>query len=162
MSDPATLADLVQLSYRYAAGVDRRDWELFATCFADPCWIDMSSFSGRPGGFLPVADWVERVRGVNGEFDATQHLMSNHRILDAGPDGVVVEYEMQAQHWFRPETMADLGAPDAVNWCLLGGHYTCLAVPSHDRGWVIGRLRLDVRWRTGNMGVFDLARARHR
>ena len=161
MSEARTFGELVQLSYRYAAGVDRRDWDLYAHCFADPCWIDMSSFTGRPAGFLRVAEWVERVRSVNGEFDATQHLMSNHRILDSGADGVVFEYELQAQHWFRPETMTALGAPDAVNWCLLGGHYTCLAVPSDADGWVMARLRLDIRWRTGNIGVFDVARARH-
>lgn len=160
MSSTGALADLIQLSYRYAAGIDRRQWDLFASCFTDPCWIDVSSFGGRPGSMVSVSEWVDRVRGTNGSFDATQHVMSNHRIVDDGPEGWTVEYELQAQHWFRADTMAELGAVDAGNWCILGGHYTCVAAPGVDGLWRMSRLRLDVRWHTGNPGVFELARSR--
>ncbi|MUH52747.1 MAG: hypothetical protein F2789_16240, partial [Actinobacteria bacterium] len=69
--------------------------------------------------------------------------------------------ELRAQHWFSPITMAEFGLPDTMNWCELGGHYTN-SMSRADGIWRISRCHLTVRWRTGNEGVFDLARKRYR
>ncbi len=53
------IEDRTQISeqvIRYAMGVDRRDWAMFADCFTDPVYADFS------GGGAPAAT-VTRVRG---------------------------------------------------------------------------------------------------
>ena len=148
------------LAIAYASGIDRRDWDLYRSCFADPCHFDFSSWSGRPGGPLAADAWVDNVRRTNGSFDATQHLLGNLVLAfdPADPDAATYEIELQAQHFFRPETLAAHGwAPDTVNWCLLGGHYSNRIARTAD-GWRMVHCQLTVRWRTGNEDIFRLAR----
>jgi SnoaL-like domain len=151
---------VVDVVVRYATGVDRRDWTLYATCFTDPCLFDFSSWTGRPAERFAPAVWAERVAGTNGKFDATQHLSSNHVVTFDGPDNATCISEMQAQHFFERSTMTALGQPDdAVNFCTLGGHYTNHLVRG-DGGWRIASCTLEVRWTTGNPAIFPLARSR--
>ena len=157
--DPADAAAIVQVSYAYAAGIDHRDWALYRSIFTDPCEFDFSSWSGRPAALLPADDWVAAVRDTNGSFDATQHLMSNHRLERHDDNSVTGVNELQAQHWFTADTMAAFGRPAEAAWCLLGGHYTNRYVRT-DAGWQIASCRLTVRWRTGDESIFPLARSR--
>jgi len=49
------LEDRVQISeqvIKYAMGVDRRDWAMFAGCFTDPVYADFSG-GGIPGATVP-------------------------------------------------------------------------------------------------------------
>lgn len=176
MSLAVTLAaddqrEITELSYRYAAGIDHRDWMLYRSIFADVCTIDFSSWSGRPAADMAADDWVDAVRSVNGNFDATQHIMTNHRFepltrtagTGTGPAGdiVVGTNELQAQHWFRGSSMASFGRPELDAWCLLGGHYTNTYVRTAD-GWKISECGLTVRWRTGDESIFTFARHRTR
>ena len=156
---PADAAAIVQLSYAYAAGIDHRDWALYRSIFTDTCEFDFSSWSGRPAAAIPADDWVAAVRGTNGSFDATQHLMSNHRIEAVDDDTAIGVNELQAQHYFTAESMASFGRPSEPAWCLLGGHYTNRYVRTDD-GWRIAACRLTVRWRTGDESIFPLARGR--
>lgn len=149
---------VVDVSHRYAAGIDRRDWNLYRECFTDPCEFDFSSFSGRPSTQMPRDTWVDNVRRTNGSFDATQHQMTNQMVTFMSDDRATCITELRAQHWFAPETMVRLGHPNAVNFCELGGHYTNEIVRS-DNVWRIERCQLTVRWQTGSMAIFDLARA---
>ncbi len=150
---------LVDLSLAYAAGIDLRDWVLYRSIFTDVCHYDFSSWSGRPAAEMPADLWVDAVRSVNGSFDATQHLMANHRFTRLDDQTVEGINELQAQHWFSADTMASFGRAPDVAWCLLGGHYTNRYVRTAD-GWRIGACRLTVRWRTGDESIFALARAR--
>ena len=159
---PERLADtrhIVEVSYRYASGIDLRDWELYRTCFTDPCTFDFSSFSGRPAASMPAQTWVDNVRSLNGNFDATQHVMTNHCVTFTGNDTATCVTELRAQHWFAPATMEQLGSAGDVNWCELGGHYTNDLVRDGEL-WRISTCRLTVRWRLGNEAIFDLARSR--
>lgn len=160
-SDPVPDPSLaIQTVFDYATGIDERDWDLYRSCFADTCWFDFSSFMGTPGSSMKASDWVERVRSVNGNFDATQHLMSNVSVTTGAEEhAVVVRAELRAQHWFSPETMTSLGRPDDVSWCELGGHYRG-ELHWIDEHWSIARWQLTVRWRLGDMAVFALARSR--
>lgn len=151
--DRAPVADVI---YRYASGIDDRNWEAYRSCFAPTCWFDFSSFMGTPAAEMSADDWVSRVRSVNGKFDATQHQMTNLSIALDGDDAAVVRVELRAQHWFAPDTMASFGRPDEVNWCELGGHYDG-TLRLDGEAWRIAHWRLTVRWRLGNMGVFALA-----
>jgi hypothetical protein len=151
---------IVGVSISYASGIDRRDWERYREVFTQQCEFDFSSFSGTPPTTLTNQQWADNVRSLNGNFDATQHIMTNHDITFLGPDEAVGVNELQAQHFFTAESMASFGREAAAAWCFLGGHYTNSYARSDGR-WRIARCRLDVRWRTGDETVFALARARN-
>ena len=151
---------IVDLVVQYATGVDRRDWLLYRSCFTDPCEFDFSSWNGQPAAVMPVDDWVAKVRGTNGNFDATQHLSTNHVVtFDAVDEATCISY-MHAQHWFSSARLIELGQPngDQPRWCTLGGHYTNQLTRTAE-GWRIRRCQLDVTWVTGDPSVFDLARS---
>jgi hypothetical protein len=150
---------IVDLLIQYATGVDRRDWALYEACFTDPCEIDFSSWNGRPAATMPAAEWARKVRSTNGNFDATQHLSTNHVVtFDSADTATCVSY-MQAQHWFSAERLQCLGArAGEPRWCTLGGYYTNSVVRTAT-GWRISSCRLTVTWVTGDPSVFDLARS---
>jgi SnoaL-like domain len=158
---PSDREAILQLSYAYAAGIDHRDWQLYRSIFTDECEYDFSSWSGRAPAVLAADEWVDAVRSVNGNFDATQHIMTNHRLERIDPDTIVGVNELQAQHWFEAASMESFGRPAELGWCLLGGHYTNRYVRT-DGAWRIGACRLTVRWRTGDESIFAFARARSR
>jgi len=158
LTDPTTLRSIIEVSHNYAAGIDRRDWPLYGTCFTDPCRFDFSSFSGRPAAELARDAWVDNVRRTNGSFDATQHQMTNHIVSLIDETHVTCITELRAQHWFSDESMSRMGHGGEINFCELGGHYTnTLTFDGH--AWRISECALTVRWHTGSMAIFDLARA---
>ena len=157
-TNEGAIRDVIDVSHNYAAGIDRRDWDLYRECFTDPCVFDFSSFSGRPASEMSRDTWVDNVRRTNGSFDATQHQMSNQMVTFRDGHSALCVTELRAQHWFSPETMGRLGHRGEVNFCELGGHYTNEIVRV-DGAWRIARCQLTVRWQTGNMAIFDLARA---
>jgi hypothetical protein len=156
LDDRAAISDVV---IRYATGADTRNWELYASCFTDPCEFDFSSFSGGGAHILPIAMWVQRVRGTLSGFDATQHLSTNHVItFDQSDDDVATcVSQMHAQHWMSAATLGT----DVSDECTLGGHYTN-TLRRTSGVWRIARCQLDVMWTTGNRDLFDLARSRAR
>src|SRR5687767_11615540 len=40
--------DVVEIAYRYAAGIDLRDWSAYRAVFAEEVDLDFSSYRGRP------------------------------------------------------------------------------------------------------------------
>jgi hypothetical protein len=159
MNNPEDILSIIEVSYRYAMGIDHRDWDLYTDCFTDPCEFDFSSFSGRPPMALPAKVWSDNVRSLNGNFDATAHQMTNHKVTQFSSTTAQCITELRAQHWFSPATMTVLGHEGEVNWCELGGHYTNQLRRDAD-AWRISVCRLTVRWRLGNESIFDLARNR--
>lgn len=151
---------IVELSLSYAAGIDHRDWPLYRSIFTDVCLVDFSSWSGRDAADMNADDWVDAVRSVNGNFDATQHIMTNHRFEVLDDNTVVGTNEVQAQHWFSATSMAGFDRPAEPAWCLLGGHYTNRYVRLDGR-WRIAACGLTVRWRMGDESIFAFARRRH-
>ena len=57
---------------KYALGVDRRDWKMFAECFTDPVYIDHSE-NGLPAAVYARDRVVGIVRDALGSFVGTQH-----------------------------------------------------------------------------------------
>lgn len=159
MNNSPDAHDIIEVSYRYAQGIDHRDWDLYADCFTDPCEFDFSSFSGRPPTSMAAKTWSDNVRSLNGNFDATAHQMTNHVITQFSPTSAQCVTELRAQHWFSHDTMAELGHAGEINWCELGGHYTNQLV-SDGQAWRISSCKLTVRWRLGNEAIFGLARSR--
>ena len=84
------IEDRTQISeqvIRYAMGVDRRDWAMFAGCFTDPVYADFSG-GGIPAATVSRADLVARVSAALNGFTATQHISPNHVIeFDASDPG---------------------------------------------------------------------------
>jgi hypothetical protein len=150
---------IVDVVIQYATGVDQRDWACFEACFTDPCEIDFSSWSGRPAATMPAVEWVRRVRSTNGNFDATQHLSTNHVVTFEADDAATCVSYVHAQHWFSADRLEQLGHPSSdARWCTLGGYYTNSLVRT-EAGWRIARCRLTVTWVTGDRTIFDIARS---
>ena len=157
---------IVDVVVQYATGVDRRDWELYATCFTDPCEFDFSGWRGQPAVSMSPHEWAAKVRATNGNFDTTQHLSTNHVVtFEIGrPSHVRERHARPALVQRRPAGRARPGRPGTSDppggprWCTLGGFYTNTVVRTAD-GWRISRCQLDVTWTTGDPSIFDLARS---
>ena len=150
---------VVDVVIQYATGIDMRRWDVYQACFTDPCDYDFSSWSGQPGATMASVDWVRRVRSVNGNFDATQHISTNHVVTFATDDEATFVSYMHAQHWFSAKRLEELGHPaDGPRWCTLGGYYTNTVVRT-EQGWRIARCQLDVTWVTGDPSIFEIARS---
>lgn len=156
---------VVDTVVKYATGIDLHQWDLYRTVFTDICNYDFSSWNGSPASDISADAWVANVRGVNGNFDATQHISSNQVVTfenDSPSSGraTCVSY-MHAQHYFKPETMAEFGHAGETNFCTLGGYYTNQLVRMDDM-WKIARCKLTVTWETGDRTIFQYARNRKR
>lgn len=152
----AELADwraVLELSTRYATGIDRRDWALYRDCFTDRLAIDFSSFTSRPAPAEPVAadDWVTMVRSTIDGFESTQHLIGNQVVRVEGDEGGYTAY-VQAQHWMSRD-----------RWYLIGGWYENRVRREAD-GWSISACTLHQTWDAGDRSLLAEAgrRARER
>ncbi len=150
VSDPALRALLDERGvcdalYRYAEGVDLRDWDLYRTAFADEIAFDMRSYRDGSVGTMAADDWVARARHRFATLDATSHTMTNPRVAVDG-DTAICLMNVEATHVVRR---------DGVDvWCILGGRYRDELVRVGDT-WRISVLRLEVRWTRGDRSVLD-------
>ena len=151
------LEDRTQISeqvIRYAMGVDRRDWAMFADCFTDPVYADFSG-GGVPAATVSRADLVERVSTALDGFTVTQHISPNHVIeFDASDPGRAICHSyMYAQHLLRGSANGE--------FYLLRGSYTSHMARTPE-GWRIERLIQHVGWQEGNTGAVAEAAQRTR
>jgi hypothetical protein len=136
--------------YRYAAGVDRRDWVLYRSVFADTVTIDFSSFGpGLSPQVMSADDYVAGVVTLFTGLAASQHSMTNPLATVDGDAATITMY-MQARHVYD--------ADDPALWYTVGGYYDNTLVRV-DRRWLLTGVRLTVTWRAGNPAVMELARA---
>lgn len=78
ISDRIEIDDLLT---RYATGVDRRDWDLWETCFTPDAFIDYSAFGGIKGGVAEVREWLDKTLG---QFPMSQHMVINREVSVEG------------------------------------------------------------------------------
>ena len=83
--------DIADVLVRYAAGVDRRDWALFRSCFTDDCEADYGDI-GSWRGADAITAWMERVHSVCGH---TLHRITNQAVFTQG-DGVAARSHVDA------------------------------------------------------------------
>ncbi len=151
---PASLADLIDraaiadLLNGYAYGIDRRDWPLYRSIFADRLAVDLA-WSGVDAT-MAAGEWVSTVCATLAPFDATQHRMSNIAVDLAG-DTAILRCQMTARHM--------LVVDGAEQHHLIGGYYTHDVVRTA-AGWRIARLCLTIMWEQGDRGLFALAAER--
>ena len=140
---------IVETVYRYAVGIDTRDFALYRSIFADELAIDFSSYSGQPAAMMTGDDWVARVKPLFLGLNATQHSMTNP-IVELTATGASCRMYMQAHHVYDPA--------DPTSWYTIGGYYDDTLVRRGD-GWAITGVTLTVLWRMGDPGIMPVAAA---
>lgn len=148
--DSADKLAVAETVYRYAAGVDRRDWASYRSLFADTVTMDFSSFDPdlRPR-MMRADDWVAGLVPLFTGLAATQHSMTNP-LVTVDDDAATITMYMQAHHVYEPE--------DPASWYTVGGYYDDTLVRGDGR-WLLTGVRLTVTWRAGDPRIMELARA---
>ena len=138
--------------YRYATGIDTRDFTLYRSIFAPQVAIDFSSYSGAEPSMMTGDQWVAGVRPLFTGLAATQHSMTNP-IAEIDGDTARCLMYMQAHHVHVPA--------DPTSWFTIGGFYDDRLVRSVDgpAGWLITAVTLTVFWRSGDAGIMPVAAA---
>ncbi|MCU1368482.1 MAG: hypothetical protein JWN39_4121 [Ilumatobacteraceae bacterium] len=136
--------------YRYATGVDTRDWAMYRSVFADEVEFDFSSFGpGQAPATMAADRWVAGVKPMFEGLAATQHMMSNP-LVDLDGDRARITMYVRAHHVLDPA--------DPESYYTVGGHYrNRLERASGD--WRLVRVELVVTWRMGRPEIMDAARA---
>ena len=68
---------VAQTVYRYALGIDTRDFTICRSIFDDRVAIDYTSYSGGTASVMDAEQWVHGVRPLFTGLAATQHSMTN-------------------------------------------------------------------------------------
>ena len=131
--------------YRFAEGIDLRDWTLYRSAFTEILTFDYTSH--RPGsqGTVAADEWVVRARRRFETLTATQHSMTNPRVEIVGDRAKV---SMYVQAWHE----SDVGGQPVH--CTIGGRYVNEVVRSEDE-WRIEVLKLEVRLVQGDRSILD-------
>ncbi len=124
--------EIIETQTRYATGVDRRDRELYRSCFTDEIELDMSEMGMGDPARIPADVWAEQVMTLVSAFKSTQHIITNHTITLEGDKANCTAY-LQAQH-YNPEHMYTVG-----------GYYSNTLVRTPE-GWKISKLKLTPLW----------------
>ncbi|WP_375501511.1 nuclear transport factor 2 family protein [uncultured Jatrophihabitans sp.] len=138
-------AEITDVQYRYALGTDSHDWQLFRSCFTEEVETDFSEVVGLPASRVNADEWVRSLAPTMESFTATHHAMSNVLITFIDDDHATCVAYVQARH-HKPNSTGD---SDQTVY----GYYT----NQYERtagGWRIAKLKLSVRWMTGNFAIF--------
>jgi 3-phenylpropionate/cinnamic acid dioxygenase small subunit len=123
---PAVVAAVSEVLVRYATGIDRRDWELFRTCFAEDCRIDYGKLPTGEDLHWTSADeitaWME---AAHRDMGHTLHRVTNQSVQHDGA-GVTARCYVDAL----------LTAPDGRLITNAAGFYSDRLVQAPD-GWKI-------------------------
>lgn len=150
MSGAADRLDVAETIYRYAVGIDTKDFVLYRSIFAPDVHIDFASYSGGEPATMTSDDWVERLVPVFGGLAATQHSMSNPITAVDGDEATCRMY-IRAHHVLDEAVDSD--------WFTIGGFYDDTLVRSAEApaGWLLTGVRLTVLWRQGNREIMETA-----
>ncbi len=147
--DSADESAVAETVYRYATGVDRRDWALYRSLFTDTVTVDFSSFEPHLAPRVVRADdWVAGIVPLFTGLAATQHTMTNPLAVVDG-DEATITMDVQAHHVHDPH--------DPASWYTVGGHYDDTLVHIDSR-WLLTGIRLTVTWSAGDPAIMELAR----
>lgn len=123
--------EITELLYRYARGVDSKDWALLTSVFTPDAFLDYTSVSGPAGPRDEVVAWLERSLTP---VPMTQHFISN---VEIDLDGDRAEARAMFYNPMQLPGMAEL------TFC--GGNYLHDVVRTAE-GWRSERLVEDNRW----------------
>jgi hypothetical protein len=131
---------ITEVLYRYATGVDSKDWELFRTCFTDPVNADFTSTGVPAPRTFPLDTWVRVVQKTLAPFRVTEHYNSNVTIKVNGDEATAVVY-LKARHLPADD-------PEGRKFWDVGGYYTDRLVRTPD-GWKIATVKFTQTWTEG-------------
>lgn len=150
-NDSATLAaiadlhEIIDALYRFAAGQDEHDRELFESAFAFDATVDFSEPASRFGVDLPPfvgrAVITDTIMTTTAALDTT-HTVTNPRVR-IEQDRAFLSALVEAQH---------LPKRDHSRHLLLKNRYS-LELGRSGRRWVIEHMRIENIWFTGDPGV---------
>ncbi len=140
---------MAETVYRYATGVDRRDWALYRSLFTDTVAVDFSSFDPQLAPrVVRTDDWVAGIVPLFTGLAATRHTMTNPRAVVDG-DEATITMDVRAHHVHDPD--------DPASWYTVRGHYDDALVRVDSR-WLLSGVRLTVTWSAGDPDIMELAR----
>ena len=144
--------DVAETVYRYAYGVDTRDFALYRSIFAERVAFDFTSFQGGEPVVMDADAWVAGVRHLFTRLAATHHMMTNPLVSIDG-DAATCRMYVQAHHVHD--------ADDPASWYTIGGYYDDVLVRSADgpAGWLLTSVTLTVLWRRGDPEIMARAAA---
>jgi len=148
--DPAELARLVderaivEVTHRYCAALDGRDWAELARCFTPDA---VAVFGRVPGQHEGIAAIQRVCRRSLEPLDASQHLVANH-LIDISGDAASSRCYVRAQHTRH-------GLEGGKNFIVAGTYED--EWKRTPEGWRITSRNLVVTWTEGNPAVL----ARH-
>lgn len=150
---PEDLVDRARITdhvLKYATGIDRHQWDLYRSIFADEIVMDFSSWSGQPATPMAADDWVAGVRATLEPFDATQHVLTNFVVEVDGNTATCTCY-MAAHHHLVTGDLREMHS--------IGGYYVHQLKRDGD-GWLIHHTHLNVTWEMGDRELFERAALR--
>jgi hypothetical protein len=144
--------NVAETVYRYAYGVDLRDFALYRSIFAERVAFDFTSYHGGEATVMTADEWVAGVRQLFTGLAATQHSMTNP-ITSIDGDTAACRMYVRAHHVYD--------ADDPASWYTIGGYYDDTLVRSADGpvGWLLTGVTLTVLWRRGDPRIMSLAAA---
>jgi hypothetical protein len=136
--------EIVDALYRFAAGQDVRDRELFLSAFAPDAQLDFTNPARRFGAEVPVMrdrDAIAGILATLGPLDTT-HTVTNCRVVVDGDRAHLLAL-VEAQHVTRTTPLRHL---------LLKNVYDVDLIRDQD-GWVIRRMVIRNVWFDGDPAV---------
>lgn len=80
-ADPAVVGAVSEVLVRYATGIDRRDWELFRSCFTDDCEVNYGTLpTGEALAWNRSYDMAAWMETAHREMGHTLHRITNQRV----------------------------------------------------------------------------------
>ena len=140
LSDRIEIDDLLT---RYAVGVDRKDWDLWETCFTPDAFIDYRAFGGTSGSVKEVRAWLEKTMVI---FPMSQHMVINREVAISGDRARCRSGFYNPMTWPTPE-----GEPTKLS--IDGGYYCDELVRTPD-GWKIRERVEEFSYSTRTMRIF--------
>jgi hypothetical protein len=138
---------VVEALYRFAAGIDQRDWPLLASALAENVVSDFGPASAKAGFNYPVIEGrdtlIAALLGSLGQLDTT-HSISNPLVTIDG-DTARLDALVEAQH---------VPVNDPSRHYLMKDRYDVELTRQGDI-WIITRNTVDNVWRSGDVAVMS-------
>lgn len=143
---PADRAEIVDALYRFGAGQDLRDRDLFESAFSPDASLDFTRPARRLGAEVPVFQGREAISNAIflaiADLDTT-HTVTNPRVTAYGGAHATLFALVEAQHLQRV---------DHQQYLLLKNIYT-MDLSRNGSRWVIDDMRIDNVWMSGDPRV---------
>ncbi len=137
--------EVVDALYRFAAGQDLKDRDLFLSAFAPDATLDFTQPAERFGADVPVMTGRDTIEGILDTLAplVTSHTVTNPRVADLGGGRAGLTALVEAQHVSRTDPQRHL---------LLKNVYDVTLVPAGDR-YVVESMTIRTLWHEGDPSV---------